>query len=374
MICMEKIKVVQCISSLHNGGAETLVKDIAISLNKELFDVTVITTAPPTTSNNEKELESANVRIVHTTRSRAFVDRVKGRLLRYYYLASALRQTNPDIIHCHLGTLKYIERLHRFGLIKSNVVFTVHCDLNRQLKVAGINTAIEHLLADGSLHITALHRKMQNELKQTFGEGDYPVINNGTNLEKYTIEPEITARLKSEFGIRDNDFVVGHVGRFVEVKNHIFLISVFEQIHKIQPHSKLLLVGDGELRENIQNLVKEKALGDAVKFLGLRGDIPAVLSTMDAFCLPSFTEGLPLTVVEAQAAGLRCVIADHIVDDVMLTDNIFKMSLSDGPELWAEKILGSDRNYNKRFNELTDFDFHNVITSLETYYTQLVKE
>lgn len=146
-------------------------------------------------------------------------------------------------------------------------------------------------------------------------------------------------RALSYIGIPENRFVVGHVGRFVPQKNHEFLIEIFNEIKNINPNSHLLLVGVGPLLKKIQCLVLEKRLNDHVTFAGSRSDVPQLMTdAMDIFVFPSTHEGLGLVLVEAQAAGLPCVISDVIPDEVAVS-NIVKISLESSPSIWATRIF-----------------------------------
>ena len=132
--------------------------------------------------------------------------------------------------------------------------------------------------------------------------------------------------------------VVGHIGRFSKQKNHKFLIEVFAQIKKSRPDAKLLLVGKGDLQDAVFAQVKAYGLTEDVIFAGTRSDIPAVLSAMDVFVFPSFHEGMPNAVIEAQATALPCVIADTITHTADITGLITYLPLGDGA-VWADKTL-----------------------------------
>lgn len=118
--------------------------------------------------------------------------------------------------------------------------------------------------------------------------------------------------MRCVFGFKDDEYVVGHIGIFMEAKNHSFLIEVFAKYHALQPKSKLLLIGDGELRHLVEAAIDKNKVNDCVILAGLRSDIPDVLQAIDIFLFPSIYEGMPLSVVEAQASGLPCIISDAV--------------------------------------------------------------
>lgn len=175
-----------------------------------------------------------------------------------------------------------------------------------------------------------------------FGKGaahrDVHILHNGVDLKVFRYDEEGRSRIREEFSL-EGKLVVGHVGRFHEQKNHRFLLEVFREIRKRRSDAILLLVGIGALEAEIRSRVKELMLEDAVIFAGQRFDVPQLLSAMDVFVFPSFHEGMPNTVIEAQATGLPCVIADTITPEADITGLVTYMPLEETAEHWAETAL-----------------------------------
>ncbi|MBQ7349137.1 MAG: glycosyltransferase, partial [Clostridia bacterium] len=360
--------------SLHHGGAETLVKDYACFMDKDKFDVIVMTTRGRSGSFNEKALDEKGIKnyyIANPYSNRNKFLKAFGALKRYRSICKVIDTEKPDVIHCHLASIKFIADIAKFKKLRCKIVFTVHSDLERQLSSKSVSKAINFLVKKHDLKIIALHREMALQLKAKFGDDNYLVLNNGTELSKYSFSESACAEYREQLGIPRDAFVVGHVGRFIELKNHKFLLKVFVEVLKKRENSRLVLIGDGELRKEIEQNARALNIGDKVIFTGLRGDIPELLNSMDAFCLPSKTEGVPVTVVEAQAAGLKCVISDVVVDDVVLTDHISKRSLDDSAEVWADDLLSPLGNV-KGFNTLDSFDIKKVVERLQNYYEDVL--
>ena len=147
--------------------------------------------------------------------------------------------------------------------------------------------------------------------------------------------------VRAELGIPADAFVIGHVGRFEEQKNHLFLLEVAAAIAKKQPNMRLLMVSDGSLRPQIEQKAIEMGLDKYVIFAGLRSDVPRLmLGAMDTFVLPSLYEGLGLVLIEAQAAGLPCVFSDIVPEEAdVIKPLVQRISLSKSPFVWAETIL-----------------------------------
>lgn len=178
----------------------------------------------------------------------------------------------------------------------------------------------------------------------TFGKnatdnGEVYYLHNGVDLNVYKYDEENRRKVRSEFGIADEQLVVGHIGRFSQQKNHKFLIEVFAEVLKQKPDALLILVGDGEKKSEIKEQIKALGIDESVIFTGIRSDVPDLLSVMDIFLFPSFYEGMPNTVIEAQATGLPCVIADTITREAGVTDCVRFKSLHDSAESWADKAL-----------------------------------
>ena len=177
----------------------------------------------------------------------------------------------------------------------------------------------------------------------TFGKRDYEkglvnILPNGLDLKYFSYTEIGRESIRREFNIRDSQKVIGHVGRFSTQKNHSFLLYIFEEYHKKEPNSVLMLIGEGELKAEIQRRVIEMKLDECVVFAGIRADMPSVYSAMDAFVFPSLYEGMPNVIIEAQACGLPCVIADTITKEANVSGFIEYESLRNNLESWGKKI------------------------------------
>lgn len=179
--------------------------------------------------------------------------------------------------------------------------------------------------------------------KYMFGNEHFTVINNAILTDLFLFSKEKRVEKRKELGLED-EFVVGNVGRFAIVKNQKFLIDVFRVIHKMIPHSKLLLIGTGNMLEEVKEKVKKLDLSDAVSFLGNRKDVAELYMAMDVFVLPSLFEGLGIVAVEAQAAGTPCVCTDTLPKEIDVTPLLYRMSLEKGCESWAKVIIMAKEN------------------------------
>jgi glycosyltransferase involved in cell wall biosynthesis len=179
--------------------------------------------------------------------------------------------------------------------------------------------------------------------------------------------------------IPTNSFVVGHVGRIEEPKNHLFLVEIAAEIAKREPAMRLLLVGDGSLRLNVQRKAAQLGLTDRVIFAGSRSDVPRlILGAMDVFVFPSLYEGLPLALLEAQAVNLPCIFSDFITNEVEVVKPLIqRMSLSQSASVWAEAVLTARDTMNAIAHSdalalvaNSPFNIKNSVKALEDIYLQ----
>jgi glycosyltransferase involved in cell wall biosynthesis len=192
------------------------------------------------------------------------------------------------------------------------------------------------------------------------------LLHNGVDLNIFCYDTKSRREIRREFSL-DDKLVVGHVGRFQKQKNHRFLLEVFAKIRKQREGAVLILVGTGDLESEIRERINEMGLTDAVIFTGVRFDIPQLLSAMDVLVFPSFHEGMPNTVIEAQATGLPCVIADTITKEADITGLVQYLSLEQSPEDWAQRALSAvstERIDTAQAFEEQGYDIENVAKEL----------
>ena len=199
------------------------------------------------------------------------------------------------------------------------------------------------------------------------------IIPNAIDLTKYAFDEEKRDKLRKEMGITD-EYVVGHVGRFMFQKNHAFLIDTFAKAMEKDARMTLLLIGDGPLRIVMEEKVKKLGIEGKVKFLGLRSDVQELYNAMDIFLLPSHYEGLPVVGVEAQANGLPCIVSDKVTQEMKLTSAVTYKKLEDGAADWADALLAHERKRNGDVKEEmreAGFDIEKASEKLVLRYKEL---
>lgn len=218
--------------------------------------------------------------------------------------------------------------------------------------------------------------------KWLFKNKSFNVINNGIEVENFRFNLSLRQSIRYKLGLT-NEQVIGHIGNFVDQKNHKYLIEIFRQLQDIHKNSKLLLLGDGPLRISIQSKVEELDLTDKVIFVGSVEKPQDYMNAMDVVVMPSLFEGLPLTLIEEQANGLSIIAADTISPDANLTNNIHFLSLTDKTSNWTRAILNCIQNntHSEYFSDegisqikKAGYDLNTVVGTITQYYENSLRQ
>ena len=181
---------------------------------------------------------------------------------------------------------------------------------------------------------------------EAMNTGRVKIIHNAIDVERFTYDEKVRQEVRAQLGISD-ELVLGHVGRFEYQKNHPYLLDVFAAVCKARQGARLLLLGEGEDRAAMEEKCRQLNISDRVRFLGNRRDAERFYQAMDLFLLPSFFEGLPGVLVEAQAAGLRCMVSDTVTREAQATDLVTYLSIGEPPVRWAAEII-KQADYERR--------------------------
>jgi glycosyltransferase involved in cell wall biosynthesis len=200
------------------------------------------------------------------------------------------------------------------------------------------------------------------------------VIYNGIDIDKYKFNQTARGEIRKKLSIEDN-FVVVHTGRFLDQKNHKFIVDVFKMLKQRCSEAKLLLVGTGDLLVEIQQLVKMNSLEESVLFLGVRSDVNRILSAADCYIMPSLYEGLPVAAVEAECSGLPCILSTNITREIELTDNVKFLSLDDDIIEWCDQLLKAKKIIRKDSSAAVancGYDIQEGARRLQEFYIKVV--
>ena len=205
--------------------------------------------------------------------------------------------------------------------------------------------------------------------KNAVKKGKVTILPNAIDPERFKFNEKSRQEIRAKYGIKDDDFVIGHVGRFFPQKNHEFLIDVFYEIHKQKSNAKLLLLGDGPLQEKIRQKIEILGIAEFVIFAGLQKNSAPFYSATDVFVFPSLWEGLPLTLVESQYSGLPCVVSGNITKEIFITDRVYPLPIDD-IKPWCEKLGLMELVVNREQPQIKSgrFDIRNCYKMLESLY------
>jgi glycosyltransferase involved in cell wall biosynthesis len=327
------IKVLHLFTTLDGGGVESFLYNYYshMDLTKIKFDAIV--------PGNEKgymesNFISLNSEVFHVKRFR------ESPFKHLKDVASIIKNGKYDVVHCH-GYKSTIGSV--YAKIFGCKVRIIHSHMAFVNESFGERVYRKFLTCIAKAFATDKFACGIDAAKWLFGEKDYEsgkvkVIDNAIDLSKYAYNELTRCRLRKEMNLGE-DFVLGNVARLTYQKNQGFLLHIMKQLVELNPHTKLLLIGDGEDRKNLELECRELGIENHVKFLGLRKDVPELLSVIDFFVLPSRYEGLPVVLAEVQAAGLQACISDNITREINVTGDICYLSLDNTPAQWSKTIV-----------------------------------
>lgn len=357
------IPILHVVTYMGRGGLETMLMNYYRNIDhtKVQFD---FLTHRDFKADYDDEIETLGGKIYH-------LPRLIPWSISYHRALDAFFTEHPEykIVHVHQDCLSSV--ILKAAKEHGVPVRIAHSHCNDQDK--NIKYLIKlYYRSKISLYATKLFACSDEAGKWMFRKEKYDILRNAIDTQKYKYNFEERALLQNELKIQ-NKIVIGHVGRFSLPKNHLFLLDVFEIIKERCNNAVLLLVGDGELRSEVEKKVQEKNLTDSVIFTGVRDDVPQLMQVMDAFVLPSRYEGLGIVAIEAQAAGIPCFLSDAVSDAALITDLANKIPLRSNSEEWARIILNSISIERKDTSELVKkagYDIEENARWLQNYYLE----
>lgn len=367
---MGKTKVIEYISNLGDGGAETLVKDYVRMLDPNQFDPVVVVLRGDANSANKTLIEEAGIKIITIYSHWNLWIRLWNKMLGWWYIPNKLkrviRKENADILHMHLMVLKHVPYVGK-TLDSLKLFFTCHSNPDKVFggKRIAEKFAAQKLIDNKGMQLIALHDDMAAELKELFGVDNTIVIRNGIDFSRFTSVETSKLEKRKELYIPTSSFVVGHVGSFKEAKNHAFLVDVFSEIVKRRKDAFLLMVGAGDTKE-IEQKLYDYGLAERYAILSHRTDVNEILRTMDVFVFPSIYEGLGIALIEAQVSGLRCIASDAVPKEAFRSQNALALPL-EKPEVWANAALDTTIK-GEVYGALDEYDMNKEIKRIENLY------
>lgn len=361
------IRVLQCVNDMHRAGLETMLMNYYRNIDRTKIQFDFLTHRPHK-SDYDDEIVSLGGKVYYAPRL------YPQNYPKYFKWMEQFFKDHPEyqIVHSHIDAMSYLPL--------------------KAAKKAGIPVRIAHS------HSTSIDRNFKYPLKQfyryrigsvltdefscgkaagefLFRNDQFTLIPNAVEAECFYYKESVRHEIRQELEISEQTFAMGHVGRISYPKNQRFLIDIFKALHEIVPNSVLLIVGTGDMEDEIRNYAKESGVNDAIRFLGNQNDTAKFYQAFDAFMLPSLFEGVPLVGVEAQFADLPCFFSDKVPTEVVFSDKTHFMKLSQSPEEWAREITKvdiSNRNSNRPILTNAHYNIQTAHQILEQKYYELL--
>ncbi len=363
------MRVLHIINGMDRGGAETLIMNVYRGINREKIQFDFLVTSQEECSFDKEILVLGGKIFRIPSRKDGLIERRKA-IEKFF-----LNNSNYDVIHHHLSSLTDIS----VGIIASKFnikKIIAHSHNTKQGSRNRIYKILHRLLHyinryRVNKYYTDFFACSQKAGEWCFRKQQYKIIKNGIWTDKFSYNKEMREKIRNEFHLQDK-IVLGHIGRFQEQKNHKFIIDIFKEISKKNSNIVLMLVGDGALKNEIENKVKKLGLENSVIFTGVKENTNELLQSMDLFLFPSLYEGLPLTLIEAQASGLTCLVSDVITRELQITNLISFFPLQSDNIKWSERVLELLKTGNRENTEKNiinaGFDIERTLSILEEYY------
>ena len=363
------IRILQMIGSLNMGGSQTMIINLYKNIDRSKIQFDFILDHP--LELYYKEMVVAMGAKIY------FMPTFKGtNVLEIKKAWNAFFAEHPEykILHSHVRSYAslYLPIAKKYGV---KTIIHSHSTANGKGFASVVKRILQYPLRRQADYLFACSEESGKWLfgKKAIKKSNYRMLPNAVDTAKYAFNEVTRAEMRCDLGVEEGAVVYGHVGRLHPAKNHLFLLEVFKGVLEKQANAVLMIVGDGELRGEIEAKICELGIGASVKLLGARSDVPDLMQAMDVFVFPSKWEGLPVTVVEAQAAGLPCFISNTITKDVDVSMLIKRLPVASS-DVWVDEILNSNL---KRLDAIPDiinagFDVKEASAWLDEFYNSLI--
>ncbi len=357
------IRVAQIIGKWLGGGVESVVMNYYRHIDRSKIQFNFICDEDSTNIPYE-EIEKLGGKVILIPPYQ--------KIFKYHKkLKKILKEGNYKIVHSHINTLSV------FSLFAAKCagvpVRIAHSHSTTNKKEKKKNLVKQILRPFSKVFATDYMACTEHAGRWLFGNKEYDngnvyLLNNAIDLDKFKYDEKLRKEKRKELNIKEDTLVIGHVGRFVEQKNHRFLIDIFNEVHKQNKNSVLLLIGQGPLMDEMKQKVDSLGISDSVKFLGQRKDVSELYNAMDLFLFPSLYEGLGMVLIEAQANGLPCIASTEVPKIADISNNVQFYNLNDSIDIW---LKNSDIKRFKFIRKNCIYDIKKEAEKLEKYYAKI---
>lgn len=361
------LRVLQVVTDMRRGGLETMLMNYYRQIDRDNIQFDFLTHRSYRSAYDD-EIEELGGVVYHLPKLDPFSTSYKKALGDFF-------DEHPEyqIVHVHQDCLSsVILKVAKAHGVKIRIAHSHANSQNKDIKYP-IKLYFKRFIPKYATHLMACSCEAG---KWMFGTADFIVLNNAINAMEYGYDPQKREEQRKNLGLNQDEILVGHVGRFSPPKNHMYLLEIFSEIQRTE-NARLILVGDGMLRSEIAKKIRHLGIEDRVIQTGVRPDVANLLQAMDVFVLPSIYEGLGIVAIEAQAAGIPCIISDTVSAEACITKETIKLSLQDTPEVWASKAIELSRLPRRNtYEEICDagYDIVSNAKKLETFYRTVAEE
>lgn len=365
----EPKRIAQIVGKWVGGGVEAVIMNYYRNIDKSKIQFDFLCDEDSTNIPYE-EIESLGGRVI-------LIPPYQKPFKYHKELKRILKENKYEIVHSHISTMSLFSLFAaKCAGVKVRVAHSHSTTNKAEWKKNLMKQVLKHFSK-----VFATHYMCCSELagRWLFGNRTYDkrkvyLLNNAIDLDKFKYNEDIKKSKREELGIDQDALVIGHIGRFVQQKNHTFLIDIFNEITKLNDKAVLLLAGQGPLMDETKEKVDSLGITDKVKFLGQRSDANELYQAFDVFLLPSLYEGLPVVGVEAQAAGLLCFLSSDMTKETKVLESTTIMTLQDSPEEWGKAIVDKvstfERKDIKEEISANNFNIKVEASKLENYYLE----
>lgn len=364
------IRILQMMAVLELGGSQSMVMNLyrAIDKDKVQFDFIV---DHPDKNDWRKEIKAMGGRVYDFPRftGKNFF-KIKKAWSDFFS-----NHKEYNILHTHSRSYAsiYIPIAKRHGLV---TIAHSHSTSNGRGAISLAKDIMQLPIRYQADYLFACSQTAGEWLfgKRAMRSAKFWIIPNAIDCRQFIFNPVIRGRIRKELGA-DNDFLIGHVGRMVPPKNHLFLLEIFAEVRNAREDAKLILIGDGELRPLIEAKARDMGINEAVLFLGPKQNVSDYYQAMDCFVFPSLWEGLGITVIEAQVSGLPCIVSENVPRAVDVVDGLVRrLDLDSGMRAWAEVLKNlktSDRHSHLDEMMRSGYDISGSAAEMQEFYLKI---
>lgn len=362
----KSVKVLQIIRHMNAGGAETLIMNLYRNIDKSKVQFDFLVFGEGIFDKEITELGGKIYYMKYLTDIGPYL--YKKNLIKFFK-----EHNEYKIIHSHIDQVSgiIVEAAKKAGVpIRISHSHSTNNSNNWIVKI--YKKILQKKIKKYANYFFACSEKAANWLFEEKSKSAY-IINNGINVEKFLFSKDKREIIRKEFGIAPETTVIGHVGSLISVKNHSFLLEVFKEYLKYNENSVLLLVGDGNLKEELKQQAHSLNIEKKIYFAGVRFDVEKFYSAFDVFVFPSLYEGISTALIEAQTNGLPIYTSDKVDVNTDVTNTINFLSVENGVSFWAESIIKNKAKRNDNLQLIRDsgFDIKDIAKKLQQIYQNL---